>query len=366
MSERMSDDTGTVALRGRRIEGESALRELHTKLPDIVHLELVLEAVAPTLVSAWVGSSLHGAFGAALREIACSATCDAQHASEPQRCAFARLFNSALAPRGPGGPTHAVPSLGLRPASPAPPRVLAPGDHWPFRLTLFGSAAIQDARVALAAIDRMAESGLGRGRGRLRLASARASGIELWADGRAVADPPALPPSTWAPWRPAAALRVRGVTPLHLTRKSKPRSWPRLRNLVKPALGRLMALAEAHGRGRPALELEETAEALTATLDGRDLVGWEPFETSRWSERQRQHHEVAGLCGELWAPSVAAPVATLLTWASEVGIGKSTAMGLGQIDVELLAPMEAERREPHAPATRESSKLADAQDSGGG
>src|SRR5690606_15570758 len=123
---------------------------------------------------------------------------------------------------------------------------------------------------------------------------------------------------------------------------------PRIGDLVAPALRRLLMLAAAHGAGEPALHAAHTARALMDTVDTEEHASWERFEASRWSERQGKRHEVVGVLGALWAREVPAEVASVLRWASEVGMGKGSAMGLGQLAVE-LEPAPVERAAVAAP-----------------
>lgn len=311
--------------------------ELRAALPHIAHLDVTLEALETTLLPGWTGSTLHGGLGWALREVACSPICEERHSSEPGRCPLTRLFGAAQPARAASGwaSAAAVPSLALRPETPAPPRVLAPRARWSFRLTLLGAASINDARAILVAVDRMGERGLGRGRGRLRLVSARSADVELWGGDRMVAEPVSLAPAAWARSVPAGALHVRALTPLHLTRRGRLIDSPRVGDLIAPALRRLMMLAAAHGAGEPATHAAATARALAGTVGPEEHAIWERFEASRWSERQRKRHEVVGVLGGLWAREVPSAVASVLTWASEVGMGKGSAMGLGHLAVEL-------------------------------
>lgn len=324
----------------------ASLAAIRSALPVLAHLEAELSAAEPVHLPAWTGSTVHGALGWALRELTCSSTCEARHAAEPDRCAFARLF-------GPGASRashvrHAgmeVPALALRPAAPVRGQVLEPGRSWSFGVTLFGASALADARPILAALERLGERGLGRGRGRMRLVRAYSSGLDLWKNGRVLAEPTALLGSSWARWSVRGALRLRALTPLHLVRDGRTISTPRLTDLIASSLRRLVALSAVRGGGVPGVRLDELTTALGA--DVRNAVAsWERFDTTRWSERQQRRHGVEGVVGEIWVPDVSAELASLLTWAAGVGLGKGTAMGLGRVEVTVV-PARAEEVEVH-------------------
>ncbi|HEY8427213.1 MAG TPA: hypothetical protein VIL20_02515, partial [Sandaracinaceae bacterium] len=99
-----------------------------TLLPPVVLLEVELVARGTVALPGWLGSTLHGGLGGALRALVCSSECERLHEAEPGRCAFARLFAPPAANDAPAWiAATAAPPLALRPPAPAQPRNVEPG-----------------------------------------------------------------------------------------------------------------------------------------------------------------------------------------------------------------------------------------------
>lgn len=343
--DRLEDMVQVGSSAGER-EGAPWLRELRELLPPLMSVDVVLEALKPVVLPAWAGSTLHGGLGWALRELTCSEICAQRHELEPQRCAFARFFGARppSESRSRWAAATAVTSLVLRPKLSAQPSVLAPGDRYGFGMVLVGRNAIDHLPALLASVSRMAERGLGRGRGQMRLHAVRAEGVEIWLDNRFLAQPSVRAAERWAAWKGAGELHLRSATPVHLSRRGRLIATPKPRDFVGPALRRLVALAAAHGGGEPAIHVADRAEELASTIEEGSAESWERFEATRWSERQGRRHEVVGTRGGFWASWVSASVASLLAWAGEVGVGKGTAMGLGQIEVRAAEPASSSKQ----------------------
>jgi hypothetical protein len=318
------------------------LLELRGALPAIARLHVCLEAVAPVRLPGWTGSTLHGAIGRALRSLTCSPSCSARHADESNRCPYAIFCEPPAAPRPLSGHVRAMPApaLALRPPAPGRARALQPGELWSFDLILIGEHAMQRTRALLAALAEMAEHGLGRGRGRLRLSSARSGGVELWRNGHVLGAPSRIEPEIWANVTAPGSVELHTVTPLALARRKALIERPSAPDLIIAALRRLVALSGFHGRREPDLQIAALSERLASQVTD-ELASWEPFETERYSSRQRRRHAVRGVLGEIHVDG-AGSFAPLLAWTAEVGFGKGTAMGLGAVDVRVQPREEVE------------------------
>lgn len=315
-------------------------------LPAIpyLRLRLTLRAEEPTDLPPYQGSLLRGAFGHALRRLACAMgprqpceTCRLRRG-----CLYTRLFETFVDGEPPPflrgvdtAPRPFVFEPDLAHLHRGSPR-FAPGDPLGFDLLLFGQAT-DLAGWALLAIERMARAGLGARRARFELDRVLARDLkEDWVvlcdagrwTGRDV-PPPSMPPRNGLP-RERMTLRIQ--TPLRLRKQGGLATGFRLRDLAFPMVRRVLELATFHVPGaapdwtiRPLLE-----HAGTVRITASDLR-W--FDWQRYSNRQERKVEMGGLLGSVELEGDLAPLATLLRTAEIVHVGKGTTFGLGKLDL---------------------------------
>jgi hypothetical protein len=308
--------------------------------PRIPHLRLriTLQAEDPALLPDFQGSMLRGAFGHALRRLACSqgpdqpcATCLLRRA-----CAYPRLFEPA---RNEGPVASFLRGLDevARPYVFEPRSRggrLAPGEPLGFDLLLFGQAVELQA-YALLAVQRMALAGLGTRRARFRLT--RAEAVDpiapprlLFEDGAPLDVPPApgVAPS-WEPL-PGPAVTLQFLTRLRLKVRDHLTDRPRFRDLAFAMLRRTLELAQAHVPGaaldwdiRPLLD--QAREVRIAAAD----LAWQDQE--RWSQRQQASMRLGGIVGTMTLEGDLTPFTALLRTAEVIHLGKGATFGLGQM-----------------------------------
>lgn len=320
----MSSAPGTVTGPARSSAASSSTRtRLLQAIPEIIVVDVVLEAIDRVQLRGWLGSELHGALGAALREVGCSDACARRHEREPDRCAYAHLLETPARPEGISDRVAAMAPhrLWLRPSGLAEPEEWAPGDRLRFEIGLARSAEPY-LPALLTALERMAASGVGNRRGTMRLERVSAGGRPVWEGGQVKGRP--RPVETLA--TPSGPVVLRTRTPLRVLRDGRARP-PRFEDLVGASARRLVAMAAFHGAGEPDLHVSELVQAATRHRARIEAV-WEPFRVERYSARQRKWHPMDGHLGEMRVdePGDFAP---LLVAAAPFGVGKGTSFGFG-------------------------------------
>lgn len=309
-----------------------------------VRLQMTLQAEEPATLPPYQGSMLRGAFGHALRRMACvmgpeqeCASCLLRHA-----CVYTRIFEPYV--EGEPPPFLRGIDQATRPYVFEPlggigdgEERLAPGEPLRFDLLLFGQAVELQA-YAFLAVERMARVGLGAGRPRFRLVRVEAPGSdgtrrELFSAGSppSTEPAPAVVPAEAAV--PSGRLALRLETPLRVKVRDHLNGQPTFRDLTFNMLRRVLELAHFHVAGaaidwsfRSLLERAEAVRVVDADLRWHD---WE-----RWSNRQQSSMKLGGLVGRIVLEGNLTPFAALLGAAQIVHVGKGATFGLGKLAVE--------------------------------
>jgi CRISPR-associated endoribonuclease Cas6 len=290
-------------------------------LPSLpyVRLRMTLRAEETASPPPFQGSMLRGAFGHALRRLACTMgaaqtceSCPLRHA-----CPYPRIFQPLI--EGPPPPflrgiREAVRPYVFEPLGGA--GRLAPGDDLRFDLLLFGQAVDLQA-YATVAIERMARGGLGTGRARFRLIQAEP------ADSGVLRTDPL----------PSGPLALRLLTPLRVKSRDHLNDRPTFRDLAFNMLRRVLEMAHFHV---PGANIDWSFRGLLESADAVRIVDsdlrWHDWE--RWSQRQQSSMKLGGLVGKLVLEGDLHPFTTLLRAAEIVHVGKGATFGLGKIAVE--------------------------------
>lgn len=334
----------------------------------------------------FLGPTLRGAFGHALRQSACPLQCQpgevpgAPECFHAGLCAYATLFDP---PHPPGSESPARPYVLLPPPGSAGAHTMVdPSVPLVFGVRLFGpalrhltaviGAVARVGRLGLGAPDFEAESDpatreslavetvrrLARPRHEADRAEANAMVERLvaWESGRlsfdleAVTDargetvwslggpPPALPVAfTLGDADPPPAsdqIRVRFVTPLRLEFGKRLERHPTARTLVRATLLRLESLSRAffgESHGISVRSLLDAASTI-ATIDERLST---TAQLERYSTHQRQNVPLDGVLGHLDLRGEALrEVAWVLRLAEVLHLGSDTVQGLGRLELE--------------------------------
>ena len=288
----------------------------------------------------YLGSTLRGAFGWALRKSSCAlknqecATCILR-----QRCAYAWVFETERYTDSTGGNVNARPH----------PFVLQPGENacgsrqsgeiWTFSLLLVGRG-IDFLPHIVYSVQLMGESGIGsatrRGAGRFVLESIQSGTTRVY-DGhtnvleRAGAEDLALgaPPA-----RPVRAIRLTLHTPLRLKKDNALHRDLPFHVLVRTALRRVSALEIAYGQGEPPLDYPGLVRRSEQVATVASTLHWQ--ELMRFSNRQRQKVSLSGLLGTADYQGDLTEFVPLLDYAGRINLGKQTVFGLGHFSCRPL------------------------------
>jgi hypothetical protein len=311
-------------------------------------LEVTMGALGLVQLPDYVGSTLRGALGMALKTTLC-ANHDVRRCEDgcawPRTCAYGLLMETEI-PQD--APTRLKASkYAPHPYVMTPPEVggaLFPGDELTFRIRLFGPA-MHHVISLIGGLAKMAQAGMGKGRGRLALSRVldAPSGAVVY-DGRG--EPPALERLTpqrlglWA--KPGdetlEQAQVVLLTPLQLEKRQsgKTRMIEQLSaaDVLYGCADRLALLTACHGvKGAPipdARAIADRARELELVLD-RDTTS--RIALTRYSNRQQTKHALDGLVGSFVLVGPLGEFAGLLRAASVVHVGKKTAFGFGAVHV---------------------------------
>lgn len=291
--------------------------------PPFVRLSVELEATTPLVLRGWLGSTLHGAIGHALRR--------RDGAESFESSPSYRRWMEADHPPLPGWmATGRVAPLVLRP----PPvvaerRHLAKGDRLVIELVCLHRDPTSIGALC-EALERLEDRGFGGRDQRLRLASIRSGGRELVQNHRVVEMP--IVEHADAPTDSPPALVLEARTPLALRREGQSLTNPHPLDLALAALRRIVSLRFAFDAPLAEFHLGDLADALTRDVEV-DRSEWRRFHDERWSSRQHKAHQVDGVLGTTTLRGDLGPLAALLARAEPFGLGKGTALGLGSFVV---------------------------------
>src|SRR5574338_320432 len=312
-------------LKGRQQMVEARMEaggdEVIIPLP-LARLRLEAEVESPLRLPDYAGSMLRGAFGRALRRLACMT-----RQPECGGCGLIRTCPYAIEPPPWRGAT------------------LDAGDRLAFGLTLFGRALAQQPLVLLAwqhALGRGVGAGEGRAR-LLRVVQEQAAGERVLLDAERGTAEPAEGEAPAPPARVPEAVTLRFVTPLRLQDNGRALGPDQVdaRRLVVHLARRASLLAEFHGQGAPGFDFQALANHAATLAEARHLT-WRDW--TRYSSRQGQKMQLGGLVGEWTLSGDLAPLWPLLHLGQWLHVGKEAAFGLGRY--ELACPVKTSPAEP--------------------
>lgn len=325
---------------------------------QFVRLRVSMQALEPLVLPAYKGSTLHGAFGRALKDAVCiarSKECD--HCIIAPSCPYSYAFETPV-------PTN---SRRMRKYTSAPhPLVLeppldersdyAPGDRLDFGLVLVGRA-MEMLPFFVLAFDHMGRyCGLGKKRGRLRLAEiycvpagqskAGPSTIFVQGDEQLRGDcVPATVVDLMKPGWGDAGTEVERITvcfqtPCRLMRGAGYTDRPDFHVLLRALLRRLSSLAYFHCGSDLALDFRALAVAAEHVRLVRDDTSW--FDWERYSSRQNSRTRMGGVVGKAVYEGDLTSLVPLLRLGEVMHVGKGTSFGLGKYGVAYGVETEGE------------------------
>lgn len=312
----------------------------------IARYRFTAELQGSLTLPAYSGSLLRGAFGAALRRIACMT---GQTACPPcalyRTCPYPALFETPPRPTPLRQQFSQVPNPYV--VEPPPPgrRVLTEGEHLTFHMVLVGSEALRQLPLVVQAWRRALAHGLGPQRTPAHLLQVQwvndnqTTTVLQSNQGHIEEHRPLLrvPSTSRALIR---GLTIEAETPLRLQHQGQALGADRLnvRTLALAALRRTTLMLNLHAGWEPEDRAADLLKAVEAVQDDRSQLHW--CDWTRYSSRQKQEMTLGGVVGS-W--HIAGPVTELWPWlwiTQWLHMGKNATMGMGKITVK---PLHGER-----------------------
>lgn len=285
----------------------------------------------PLHLPAYAGSTLRGAWGAALRAASCmtkQAVCD--DCPLLATCPYAAIFESR--PPQDGAPSLQDFSQVPRPYVIEPPelgeRDYAPGEPLAFHLVLAGRA-LDHLPLILWAHIKAFRRGIGRGDGTAELVRVVHLGetetvVLDGPEGSLAEHTPAVAPAPTF----GEAVTLRFHTPLRLQTNGRRARADELtaRKLLMALVRRIALICEFHGPGRLDLDFTDLARRAERIASHTDLR-WQDW--TRYSSRQQRKMALGGVVGEWSLAGDLAPFAPFLYLGQWLHVGKEATFGLG-------------------------------------
>ena len=287
----------------------------------------------PVRLPDYAGSMLRGAFGHALRQVACMTR---QKICEGCPMLGACAYPAIFAPPPPM--SHALQAFAQIPVPYViePPtwgaRVVDAGSEFTFHIVLIGRA-LDELPLIVLAWRRALARGIGAGDGTAELMRVShcmdGAEVEIYSPERGAIAPHTHAVATGTDSAPAPDdITLRFDTPLRLQNNGRALAPHRLdaRTLLMALARRASLLAEFHADGQLISDFPALATAAGGLREERHLV-WRDW--VRYSSRQKQSMALGGVVGEWHLAGNLAPFMPWLRLGQWLHVGKEAAFGLG-------------------------------------
>jgi hypothetical protein len=283
------------------------------------------------------GNAIRGAFGNALRKIACSPDCaDPDRCPLPGDCPYARIFEARMAGAGPSGLADRPRPFVFR-AAQLDGRTIERDEEFGFDVHLFD---LTDSGLPwfVRGFAEAGRQGMGVRRGVVELTAVDALDLDdsvldrIFPDG-AGADPLTPVGVDLAPTHSTLSrVCVRFVTPTELKGAQRVVDKPEFHVLFARIRDRLSTLGALYGRGPLKIDFRAAADRAAAIKMTRCEIIW--ASAKRHSGRTGQIHPLAGFTGIAEYEGDLAPFVPYLEAARWAGVGRHTVWGMGEIRAE--------------------------------
>lgn len=295
-------------------------------MPPLLSLRIEIEQLDNLRLPHHAGSMLRGAFGNALKKLACMTRLnDCKTCPLYRSCVYTQMFETPAPLHETGEPQQSVNPYVLQ-APDMGERMVDAGEHWSFGMVLIGKAIDQLPIIAYA-WQKACERGFGKN-------NSSASLLGIYQGEQCIYRPeqPLLPVqrTTLPPVTDGQQASLRFVTPLrlqhhnHIVLRPEQITAPMLLvNLAK----RVQRLADIHSPQPVSLDIPHllaAAEQIKLSAELRHIS------LTRYSNRQQQLMDFEGLVGDIHLSGDLTAFTELLAVGAVVGVGKSTTFGLGR------------------------------------
>lgn len=314
----------------------------HLKL---ARYEFVLTAQMDTVLPAFLGSTLRGAFGYEWKAVACQLAPDQRgkclledYCRNPKDCGYAAFFEPSSAPekklaarqKDPPRPFIFEPPPIPKPVFGDVPEIsLRKNDVLNFGLTIFGR--FNDyAPFVFDALALSARRGLGNVRTEFELTAVADGNENISAQKTLPFSLADLVQDRIAQIDTNKPLTLRWLTPLRLQQRSEPQNS--FGELVKSLSLRLATLCELYGEAR--LEYDYAALVESARRVRTVFSRLQQFDCTRYSNRQETTLRQTGWIGEIaFAGEEILDLLPLVVAGEFLHVGKGTSFGLGRYEI---------------------------------
>lgn len=319
LSDRLQQRVQFVAQ--RKAESRSLMHDL-----ELTILQATYRAEESCHLPRFKGSTIRGAFGHSLKELAClrkNGLCGPQ-CSSPGQCGYSGVFEAVShAHRNDVVPYIIKPPLETK-------ETWRAGEIISVTMTLAGRAKAWTPWVVWA-LGRMGWKGMGNGRGKWSL-------VELDAVGRDGQPVSLLDSFEFIPSVTAANIAERSpkfdacelefLTPLQLKKRGDVVRWPHPDLVIRRLIGRMGDLLEATSDVQVnRFEIRELTDLASRTMMEHSEFRDEEWE--RYSTRQQRRSTVSGIQGTLRISGIAPEIAAILNVGQHIHLGNSAAFGMG-------------------------------------
>ncbi len=302
---------------------------------SIVYLPLEIECrfLSSAILPTFKGSTFRGAFGHALKKVACSLRrqqCD--DCLLAASCAYALIFATE---RLSGGRVSARPHPYILRVPLEKKRHYSQGDSLKFGLTLLGPAVSFLPHV-IYCLEEMGKSGLGKGtkeqQGLFSLSFVSVGEKVLYrSEEKKLLSIEPLRLALTPPPLPVSAFTIVFHTPLRCKYKDIFLRHIYFLHLVRAALRRVHILEKCYGDPDFSINFHQLCEAAELVSVTREDTYWEEYQ--RYSNRQKRSMLLGGVVGELSFAGELTPYLPYFRYVEQVGLGKQTAFGFGRLEV---------------------------------
>lgn len=298
-----------------------------------------MEASEDAVLPPYLGSTLRGAMGHALRQMVCLLPGeDCTRCMHRWQCAFVYIMATSRQETDDQGKTR-------KQALPHPYVIEPPeeqttnyrkGDLLTFHLLLIGNS-IALLPLFISAFERVGKNGLGKGRHRYNLQKVEQEDNKqlrlLWAGGNnLIRVPVPVDLKVENRWDDISNVTLQLHTPTRLVHKGRLDDCPDFSILMRAVLRRIDSLGRIHGQGGLGIDfrnlLNKTAQVELS--DGK--ARW--YDWERYSSTQASFMKLGGLVGELSFEGELGEFLPFLRITEVLHVGKGSSFGLGRYTIK--------------------------------
>lgn len=311
----------------------------NTDVLPIARYRLTFEVIQPMRLPSYAGSALRGAFGHALRQLACATGArQCEGCSLLAQCPYTRVFEPHGLPRRPGasfGTMRQVPVPYIIEAPVGHRRILSVGDTLCFNMVLLGEV-IQQLPLLLLAWRRAFMGGIGPAEGKGHLVAVDYLGPSEETTAVYGRDSQSIAPHQAGLTLPVARradLHLELLTALRIEQQKQPLAARQLSApiFLRHLLRRVALLSELYfdrSLGElTGLNIAQLNTQCDAVADERRLR-WRDWQ--RYSSRQRQGMRLGGVTGHWLLKAVPQELQSCVYLGQWLHAGKETVFGLGR------------------------------------